>query len=107
MTTMTGAEVAATRHLLGLTRNDLAGMLRVNPHTVKAWESGSQQARPGVIAELQAIRAKHDQEVRRLIEGARDGVPIEFPDGPKPRGWYLAMGARVLDAVPDAMLDWA
>lgn len=106
MTTMTGAEIAATRHLLGLTRTDLAGMLKVNPHTIKDWEAGKFQAREGVITELLAIRAQHDQETARLIGGAQDGVIIELPRGPKPPGWYLALGARVLDALPDAMLAW-
>jgi hypothetical protein len=28
------------------------------------------------------------------------------PSEPLPRGWYLALGARVLDREPDAMLEW-
>lgn len=103
---MTGAEIAATRHLLGLSQADLAAMLHVGRDAVKDWERSKFNARPGVILDLLALRAQHDHEAQRLIRGARDGVTIELPDGPKPRGWYLAMGARVLDAVPDAMLDW-
>ncbi|ABR10499.1 HTH DNA binding protein [Microbacterium phage Min1] len=104
---MTGAEIAATRHLLGLSQAELAADLGVNRHAVKDWESGRFTARPGVISDLVALRERHDKEAARLIVGAQDGVPIELPRGPRPAGWYLALGARVIDAVPDAMLSWA
>ena len=107
MDTMTGAEIAATRHLLGLSQAELADMLGVNRHAVKDWESSRFNARPGVIADLAHLRAAHDAEVTRLTDGAQNGVVISLPDGPKPRGWYRALGARVIDRVPDAMLDWA
>lgn len=107
MDTMTGAEIAATRHLLGLSQSELAAMLNVGRDAVKDWERGRFTARPGVVTDLLALREAHDQEVARLTDGADDGNIIHLPDGPKPRGWYLALGARVLDRVPDAMLDWA
>ncbi|WP_300265517.1 helix-turn-helix domain-containing protein [Microbacterium sp.] len=106
-TKMTGAEIAATRHLLGLSPTDLAYQLGVSRQSVKDWERGRFTAREGVVGDLYARRAAHDAETARLIHGAQDGVPIGLLSGPKPRGWYLALGARVLDAVPDAMLEWA
>lgn len=105
--TMTGAEIAATRHLLGLSQSELASMLGVGRDAVKDWERGKFQARSGVTADLLALRAQHDTETAQLAEGAADGIPIGLPDGPRPRGWYLALGARVLDRVPDAMIEWA
>lgn len=104
--TATAAEIAATRHLLGLSQAELAEELHVSRTSVKDWEAGKFQARRGVIADLGVLRGRHDAEVDRLAEGARDGVLIQIPRGPKPQGWYLALAARVLDRVPDAMLDW-
>ncbi|WP_345750136.1 helix-turn-helix transcriptional regulator [Microbacterium rhizophilus] len=104
---MTGAEIAATRQLLGLSQAELADMLGVSRDAVKSWESDKRNARPGVVADLSDLLAQHTREVERLTRGAADGIPIELPSGPKPRGWYVALGARVLDRVPDAMLTWA
>lgn len=103
---MTGAEIAATRHLLGLSQAELGEQLGVSRHAVKDWESGRFSARPGVIVDLRALRGSADAEVARLTNGAVDGIPIYLPNGPKPRGWYLALGARVIDRMPDAMLEW-
>lgn len=105
--TMTGAEIAATRHLLGLSQAELAQALDVNRNTVKDWERGAFNARPGVVADLLDLRAHHDIATADAIAAARDGVPLELPQGPRPRGWYLAQAARVLDVVPDADVDWA
>ena len=35
------------------------------------------------------------------------GGIIELPAEPMPQGWYRALGARLLDQYPDAMLEWA
>jgi DNA-binding XRE family transcriptional regulator len=104
---MTGAEIAATRHLIGLTQNEFADELSVSRQAVTDWERGRFAAREGVCADIGELRRRHDREVARLAEGAGGGVIISLPDGPRPRGWYLALGARLVDRVPDAMLDWA
>lgn len=106
MTSMTGAQIAATRHLVGLSQAELSGILEVNRNTVKDWERGAFNARPGVVADLLALRARHDDEADRLTAAAADGIPIELPSGPMPRGWYLALAARVLDRDPDAEMNW-
>ncbi|AUG28720.1 helix-turn-helix domain-containing protein [Microbacterium hominis] len=104
---MSGAEVAATRHLVGLTRVEFAEKLGVNPHTVKDLESGRLAPKTtGIYSDIAALRARHDAEASRLSTGAAEGIPIALPASPEPRGWYLALGARVLDRVPDAMLTW-
>ncbi|MGX9349385.1 helix-turn-helix domain-containing protein [Microbacterium sp. KNMS] len=106
MDDVTPAQIAATRHLIGMSQAELAEALNVNRHAVKDWESGRFTARPGVVADLEAIRAQHDAEARKLTEAADQGVPLSLPAGPRPRGWYLALGARVLSAVPGAAIDW-
>lgn len=103
---MTPAEIAAIRHLLGLSQAELAGELHVTRHAVKDWESGRFSPRQGVVDDLAALREQHDRETARLTGGAREGMIIQVPRGPKPQGWYLALAARVLDRMPDAMLDW-
>lgn len=103
---MSGAEIAVTRHLLGLSQTEFAAELRVSRDAVKDWESGKLIARASLSGDIAALRATHDREVDRLAQVAADGVPIDLPSGPRPRGWYLALGARVLDRVPEAMLEW-
>ena len=103
---MSGAEIAATRHLIGLTQQEFADKLGVSRQSVKDWERSKFSARPGVIADITALRHRHDAATRDLVAAAENGTVIGLPDGPEPRGWYLAMGARVIDEVPDAILDW-
>ena len=62
VTQISAAQIAATRHLIGLSQAELADALGVNRHAVKDWESGRFAARPGVIADLAALRAEHDAE---------------------------------------------
>lgn len=100
------AEFAATRHLIGLTQNDLATILNVNPRTVRGWESGKYAPRLEIINELELLRREHDETVRILTLAAAEGDVIGLPRAPKPPGWYLAIGARLLDQVPDAQLEW-
>ncbi len=105
MTQTTAAQIAATRHLLGLSQAELAEALHVNRHAVKDWESGRFGARPGVVGDLAALRAEHDAELEVMIIHATIG-PVDVPHGPKPRGWYLALSARLLDRRPSAQIDW-
>lgn len=97
---MNPAQIAATRHLIGLSQAELAEALNVNRHAVKDWESGRFTARPGVITDLAALRAEHDAELSEL------GQRFEVPSGPRPRGWYLALAARLLDRDPHAEVEW-
>lgn len=103
---MSGTELAATRHLLGLSQQDLADLLKVNRYTVRDWERGKHEPRAGVLHELELLRREHTEAVDVLAHAAADGEIIGLPQGPKPSGWYLAIGARILDRVPDAQLEW-
>lgn len=107
MTTYTGAEVAATLHLVGLTQKELAAAAGISRQTLNDWMSDKFRPSGDAGSRLAAVRAEHDREAARLIQGARDGIPIHLPSGPNPPGWYKALGARVIAAEPDAMLEWA
>ncbi|MFF2088527.1 helix-turn-helix domain-containing protein [Nocardia sp. NPDC058176] len=102
---MRPAEIAATRHLMGLSQAELAAALEVNRHAVKDWESGRFQPRSGVVRDLLTLRAEHDAELATLVEQTSENE-VEVPDGPRPRGWYLALAARLMDRVPSARIDW-
>lgn len=106
-------EVAATRRLVGLTVEELATMLGVNPRTIRGWEGGRFRPSEGVWAAVQDIRAGHDRETERAGQIVDAGLPLtmsldrDFPIRPVPRGWMVAIAARVLDACPDARIEWA
>lgn len=106
---MTGAEFAARRHLLGLTLDELAAMIGVNPRTVRAWETGRDLIPERIGDELAALIDEHTALVERMV--ASDEVvgivrDKEVADMPRPRGWYVAAAARALLVEPDLMVDW-
>ena len=103
---MSPAEVAATRHLLGLSQSELCDLLGIARSTLHDWERGKWRPSAGLQADLLALRAEHDVEVGRLTRGAAEGEVIALVPGSRPRGWYVGLGARVLDRVPGAMLEW-
>lgn len=106
MNRMNGAEIAATRHLVGYSQAELGEALGVGRHAVKDWESARFTPRPGITDDLATIRAEHDEATALLINVAVTGKTIVLPNGPRPRGWYVALGARVLAVVPVAHIEW-
>jgi hypothetical protein len=48
-----------------------------------------------VLGDLDRLIAEHAADAARLTEDT-------IPDGPRPRGWYIAALARTLDSAPDA-----
>lgn len=103
---MTPAEIAATRSLIGLTADQLGQELGINPRTIRGWESGKYTPSPEPVAALKALRTEHDAALAPLLAAAEDGIPVHLPRSPKPAGWYLALGARVIGAYPGAMIEW-
>lgn len=103
---MTPAEVAATRRLIGLTVDQLADRLGVNPRTVRGWESGKYSPGDSVCDAIQDICLEHDRVTGPYVYAAEQGGLVIIPRGPEPSGWYLAVAARVLDRVPDARIEW-
>ena len=102
---MTPTQIAAIRRLLGLTADQLGEELGINPRTIRGWEAGKYAPSPSAEAALLALRAEHDAELDVLIAEAAAG-PVEVPSGPRERGWYLALAARLIDRLPGAMIEW-
>ena len=102
------AEVSATRHLIGLSISELAEQLHVSRMSVHDWERGKFTPREGLVSDLLALREAHDRALDELADyHETQGGIIELPAEPMPQGWYRALGARLLDQHPDAMLEWA
>lgn len=106
MDAMTGAEITATRSLLGLSVRELSRELHVGEKTITDWQRGQFAPKSGALADLRALRAAHDADLAPMLKAAEDGIPIYLPSGPRQRGWYAGLGARVLDRYPDATLAW-
>ena len=108
MDRMTAGEFAAWRHLLGLTLNELAEALAVNPRTTRAWESGRDPIPARVTDELAALDVEHRALAGQMVDAkapvaiARDKAAAQ----PRPRGWYVAAAARALAVEPDLEVDW-
>ena len=73
MERMTGAEFAAHRHLIGLTLDELADTLGVNPRTTRAWEAERDPIPARIPAELGALVAEHGRMAEQM---ATDGRPV-------------------------------
>lgn len=106
---LSGADFAARRHLIGLTLEEVAGVLGVNPRTARAWETGRDLIPERVGEELGALIDEHTALAERMVDS--EGVvgivrDKGAADMPHPRGWYVAAAARALLAEPDLMVDW-
>ena len=103
---VTPLEAAAMRKLVGLTNDGMAAVLKVNPRTIRSWESGRDRPSEAAAAALTAVVESHDNEVDELLEAVNRDETVILPRGPMPTGWYVALAARVLDAEPGARLVW-
>ena len=101
------AEISATRRLIGITVDQLGDVLKINPRTIRGWESGKFTPSPNVVSDLDQLRARQDQDTQAALKTARAGKTVVLDDGPMPAAWYLAVGARVLAEIPDARLEYA
>lgn len=101
-----GPEVAALRQLVGLTIDELAAELDVNPRTVRSWEQGRDRMGIGARVDLGLLVQRHDVQVRRYV--ARGTVSIEREKGsaPMPRGWYVAALGRAMAESPAVRAEW-
>lgn len=95
------AEVAALRVLMGLSLDQMAEALHVNPRTVRSWESGRDRMSLSSTRAVWELKRAHDL----LVADYADGSPVipYDPDG-KPRQWFLAALGRAMDDGDDAQL---
>lgn len=104
---MAGAELAVTRHLLGLSVDDLADELEVNPRTVRSWEQGRDPIPDRVPDELAELRDRHDRLVGEMLHGPSPvRIRYEKDYGTGPRGWRVAAAARAMGIYPDLEVEW-
>ncbi len=104
---MTGAEFAARRHLLGLTLDELASILGVNPRTVRAWEAERDPIPHRVPDELAALAAEHTALTQEMAAAGSVQIVRAKRDGQdRPRGWYVAAAARATAADPGLRVEW-
>ena len=104
---MTGAEFAARRHMLGLTLDELASALGVNPRTTRSWETERDQIPARLPAELDALTAEHTKLAQEMIAaGSVQIVRAKHDDQDRPRGWHVAAAARATAAKPDLRVEW-
>lgn len=89
---MSALEFKAAQKALGLTSEDLAGMLKVQRRTIAAWRSAEEKVPVLRAQEVQAMLADKDKAVRwyynrrqPITSQTRPGLAREYPDG-----FYLA-----------------
>ena len=105
---VTPAEVAALRHMMGLSQDHMARLLGVNVRTVRSWESGRDVLSESSADAVWALARRHDDLVRRYLDaGVEIGIERDMgADASPPRGWYLAAAGRAMVAEPGLMVGW-
>lgn len=108
---MTGAEMAAHRHLLGLSMSELADYRGLSDlKTMRDQEAGRTRVPEKTAAKLEELLIEHTQILERLTQGAAEGMVISIPrfgDEQHPKGFWLGLAARLIDRQPDVMLEWS
>lgn len=103
--TMSAAEFAVIRHTMGHTLDSLARRMKVNPRTVRSWESGRDAISASAAGGVNEILAEHTELVDDMLKRGRVSIPRD-PENDPPRGWYVAAAARALQAKPDLEVEW-
>ena len=109
MEILSAAEVAALRTAMGLSSDQLAAMLGVNPRTVRSWESGRDRLSASSSGAVRTLLARHNALVEDyLATDATIHIPRAMDsDAVPPRGWFLAAAGRAMADEPDLMVEWA
>ena len=109
---MDGGELQTVREFLGLTIESLAGMLRVNPRTIRSWEAGRDPIPERIRDEIAEIEAITAQAVTELVDALRrdpvvavyrrdEDMHASRPDtGHLPARWWRHVVARAAHEVP-------
>lgn len=97
---MTPAEFAAHRRLTGLTIDELAARLSVNPRTIRSYESGRDRVPEWAEDAMVDLVAENGRLGARM---AASGVVVVIPRS----GWHIQAAARALLIEPDTMIEWS
>ncbi len=103
------AEFAARRHLLGLSLDELAALLKVHPRTVRSWESGRDQIPLRVRDELDGLDVDHATLASQYAARRRVLLPYDKADdlyAGRPRGWHVAAVSRAMAGGADVVPEW-
>lgn len=108
-TMQTPINFAAARHLVGLTQQEFGDRIGVSADTARNWESGKHAPSRHAQDAIAMLVQEHNTETARLRSQVSDhytsgaeGPPVitmQQRDG-YPRGWYVALAARLYDGVP-------
>jgi transcriptional regulator with XRE-family HTH domain len=118
VTRMDGGELQMVREYLGLTIESLAGMLAVNPRTVRSWEAGRDPIPGRIRIEVEQIEASTAEAVGDLVDAlndARDPTVVVYrrdedmhaarPDTAHlPARWWRHVVARACEEVPGVVI---
>lgn len=111
---MDGGELQTVREFLGLTIDSLAGLLGVNPRTVRSWEAGRDPIPERIRIEVEQIEADTAAAVDELVAALRDAADVAVrvyrsdaelhaarPDTAHlPARWWRHVVARACEDVP-------
>lgn len=117
---MNAARLRMVRQWLGVDVEALADLLGINVRNLRKYELGTSAMHPAVAQRLQELVARSDAEVDALLEAlAGQGQPrvLLYRDNPQmwaarpdlrplPVGWQRAVVARVVDELPDVIVDY-
>lgn len=67
-TRMDPGELQMVREYLGLTLNAMAGILKVNPRTLRSWEAGREKVPERIRVEVERIEAATGKVVTEVVE---------------------------------------
>lgn len=106
----TAAEIAAIRTAIGLSLDQFADALGVNPRTCRSWESGRDAVSSTAAGAITTLADEHTALVAAILDSETPVVITRdratYTDKPRPRAWYLAAAGRALLADPDVEVDW-
>lgn len=115
---MDGGELQTVREYLGLTIESLAGILGVNPRTVRSWEAGRDPIPERIRVEVEAIEQSTADAVGDLVAALHDARDVSVrvyrrdedmwaarPDTAHlPARWWRHVVARACEEVPGVVI---
>lgn len=115
---MDGGELQTVREYLGLTIESLAGILGVNPRTVRSWEAGRDPIPERIRVEVEAVEQSTAEAVGELAAALHDARDVSVrvyrrdedmwaarPDTAHlPARWWRHVVARACEEVPGVVI---